>query len=88
MFRQFKIELKPAPVGSSAHKKCGSRATFLPDLRLHGLLRDYAAKDVAGADKENRMRQGVCTSLCAWPHVDRTSPGQVQSCRIQFGQSR
>lgn len=53
MFRQFKIELKPAPVGSSAHKKCGSRATFLPDLCPHGLLRHYAAKDVAGAGSEN-----------------------------------
>lgn len=30
MFRQFKIELKPVLVGSSAHKKCGSRATFCP----------------------------------------------------------
>ena len=27
MFGQFKIELKPAHVGSSAHKKWGSRAT-------------------------------------------------------------
>jgi hypothetical protein len=27
LFRQFKIELKPAPVGSSVHKKWGSRAT-------------------------------------------------------------
>jgi hypothetical protein len=56
MFRQFKIELKPAPVWSSAHKKCGSRATFLPDLRPHGLFRDSAAKDVASADNENRAR--------------------------------
>ena len=53
MFGQFKIEPKPATVGSSAHKKCGSRATFLPDLCPHGLLRHYAAKDVAGAGSEN-----------------------------------
>lgn len=30
MFGQFKIELKTVLVGSSAHKKCGSRATFCP----------------------------------------------------------
>jgi len=86
MFKQFKIELKPVSIGSSAHKKCGSRATFLPDLGPHGLLRHHAAKDVAGADKENRMRQGVCASLFARSHVDRTSPGQVQSCRTLSGQ--
>jgi hypothetical protein len=53
MFGQFKIELKPALVGSSAHEKCGSRAIFIPDLHLHGLLRHHAAKDVDGADNEN-----------------------------------
>ncbi len=57
MFGQFKIELKPVPVGFSAYKKWGSCVTVPARSAPAWHTQPAGCEDIAGADKENRVRR-------------------------------